>query len=322
MIRKRKTSKELPDSFFEKVLCFTTSYKRPYMLYNCIKGILNQTHSNFLYSVNINIDNERDKVQYEELLKEFKNNPKLSVIYTQNSPQHENYLKPILNQGREKYNLFIKIDDDDIYHSDYISKMISLYKKNKTDILSCSLNKTINGPNVEFGKFESIGVWKPDTESNIKFGMPCTYVFNQSALNILIKLSTKDISKIHRFEDPAWRTAWRDAGLTSSVVENFELATYHIHGKNSSSSFMYNDEDQEDINYIEDDNFILAIFKHRWWQSYVYLNKRNNRMYQINNDDHGAFVLSEDQCKITWDNWGEEIFHKEKIGNKYRFVMK
>lgn len=323
--RRTKKSQELAPSFYEKVLCFTTSYKRPYMLYNCIRGILNQTLTNFHYCVNICVDDDRDKSQYESLLKDFIGHEKLTVIFSDRKSQHENYLKPILSQNRDKYNLFVKIDDDDIYAPTYLEKAVSLYKEKNTDILSFGLNKIINGSDVHFGHYDSIGTWQPDLDSDIKFGMPCTYIFNQSALNILVKLTSQDVAQIHRFEDPAWRTAWREAGLTSSVVNDWDLATYHVHGKNSSSTFMYEDKESLDqnVNYVENDHFILALFKHNWWSSYMYLNKRNNRLYHINNDDHGAFIMDGDLLKITWDNWGEEMFEKQKIsGNKYQFVQK
>lgn len=326
--KKRRTKKDqnLSESFYEKVLCFTTSYRRPYMLYNCIRGILNQTLQNFHYCVNINVDTDRDRAQYEALLKDFIGHEKLTIIFSDPKSQHENYLAPILHHGRDAHNLFVKIDDDDVYAPTYLEKAVALFKEKKVDILSFALNKVINGPTVNFGHYDAIGVWQPDLDSDIKFGMPCTYIFNQSALNILVKLSSEDVAKIHAFEDPAWRTAWREAGLKSVVINDWDLATYHVHGKNSSSSYMYEDKSDHsatDVDYMENDHFILALFQHKWWSSYMYLNKRNNRLYHINNDDHGAFMMDEDKCKVTWDNWGDETFERVAVTkNKYRFVLK
>jgi hypothetical protein len=83
------------------------------------------------------------------------------------------------------------------------------------------------------------------------------------------------------------------------------------------------DHSSDDVDYMENDHFILALFQHKWWSSYMYLNKRNNRLYHINNDDHGAFMMDEDKCKVTWDNWGDETFERVAVTkNKYRFVLK
>ena len=148
MPRKKKIVPEVNSTAFEKVLCFTTSHNRPYMLYNCIRSICSQSFKDFKYSVNININTENDKIQYQSLLKEFNDDPRIVLSYTQNSTQHENYLKPIIQVGRDNYNLYIKIDDDDIYQAKYLETMIAFYKKSKKDIISCSLNRSINGQRV------------------------------------------------------------------------------------------------------------------------------------------------------------------------------
>ena len=39
-------------------------------------------------------------------------------------------------------------------------------------------------------------------------------------------------------------------------------------------------------------------------------------MYHIENDDHGAFeIVDDDTIKIVWDTWGDEIFYKHKTRN-------
>lgn len=313
------------ENLYNKPLCFTTSKDRPYMLYNCVSNILNQSYNDFIYYINININNDKDKISYNDLLKDFKDDPRLHFFFSQSKTQHENYLKPIIEAGIDKYNLFIKIDDDDIYKKYYIENIITLYKKNKKDILSCSLNYTINGKSLLKGAFDSIGIW-PGDNSPIKFGMPCTYVMNRSAINILLRMTPEYIRSIHQFEDPAWRTEWRNAGLKSIVVKNFDHAIYNIHGKNISSSYLYNESDhtiqKNIIRYIENDYFILSNIKHKWWESYCYFNKRNNRIYNIINDDHGAFIINNNELKIMWDNWGEEIFIKKQKENVSYFELK
>lgn len=308
------------DNLYNRPLCFTTSSNRPYMLYSCINSVLNQSFKDFNYYVNINITNDQEKDLYNKLLSDFITDTRLSIIYSENKTQHENYLKPIIEAGRDKYNVFIKIDDDDIYKTNYIKNVLTLYKKHKKDILSCSLKYTINGKEILQGVFDSIGQWEGDQNSDIKFGMPCTYVMNQSAVNVLLKMTPQYVRSIHMFEDPAWRTEWRKAGLKSVVIKNFEDAVYNIHGKNTSSSYLY--KDTNSITYIENDYFFLSMVKHKWWQSYHYFNKRNNRMYNINNDDHGAYLLSGNELKIMWDSWGEETFIKKSDNNTIYFELK
>lgn len=310
----------IKDEFIPRPLCFTTSYNRPYELYNTINSILNQTYKDIKYSVAINIDNKEDEIKYKSLLSGFVSDKRLSLMFTKNKTQHENYLYPIKNGKYENYNLFIKVDDDDIYKSDYIDNLIKIYKEKQPDVLSAKITTQINGSKIDNGIFESIGVWQPDVQSNTKFGMPFTYAFNKKALSVLLKLTSSDLSAIHAFEDPGWRTKWREAGIKSYVIDKFNSAVYNIHGKNTSSSFMFQ-RDNSDKNYlsIDNDHFTICIFEHNYWTSYIYLNKRNNRMYHIDNDDHGAFEIIDDTIKIQWDDWGEEIFYRKNLKHNMFF---
>lgn len=304
------------DDFIARPLCFTTSYNRPYELYNCINSILNQTYKDFQYAVSINIDSKDDEGKYKLLLSPFLTDKRLSVFFTKNQSQHDNYLSPIKNSKYDNYNLFLKIDDDDIYKPEYINTMIDIYKTKKPDIVSCKISTQINGGKIEYGNFESIGVWQPDVADKIKFGMPFTYAFNKRALSILLKTTHSELSSIHHFEDPGWRTKWREAKIKSYVIDKSNNAIYNIHGKNTSSSYLYKGDDGgKNYMSIDNDHFILCIFEHNYWTSYVYCNKRNNRMYHIDNDDHGAFEINKDLVKITWDDWGEETFYKKELSN-------
>lgn len=317
-------TKKSVNNEYNRVLCFTTSYRRPYMLYNCIKNILSQDFTDFTYYVNINIDHPNERKGYNILLDDFINDKRLHILYNQNASQHQNYMKPITVAGRDKYNLYIKIDDDDIYKNKYLSTVITAYKKHKKDILSCTLNSSINGQKINLEQFESIGKWQPDLDSKVKFGAPCTYVMNQSAMNILLNMTDEEVRAIHPFEDPAWRTKWREAKLTSYVIKNCPEAIYNIHGKNCSSSFLYEDQENKsksDIQYIDNEYFTLAMVVHEWWESYVYFNKRNHRLYNIKNDDHGQYSMDGDTLEIHWDNWGQEKFIKHQDNNLLYFKM-
>lgn len=321
-----RTKKTVANAY-NRVLCFTTSYRRPYMIYNCIRNILSQSYNDFTYYVNINIDHPNEQGRYKILLQEFEADQRLHIVYSQNSSQHQNYLKPINMAGRDKYNIYVKIDDDDIYKQNYLSTILTAYKKHKKDILSCVINTSINGTRIESGDFESIGVWQPDVDSKIKFGMPCTYVMNQSAINILLNMKDDEVRAIHPFEDPAWRTKWREAKLTSYVMKNVSEVVYNIHGQNSSSSFLLKENNEKpskvsDKIYIENDFFILAMVDHHWWSSYIYFNKRNNRLYNIQNDDHGQYALNDNKLDIMWDNWGQEQFIKHNDHQTSYFKIK
>lgn len=318
-ISKRKTK------FIPRPLCFTTSYKRPYHLYNCINNILNnQSYKDMDYVVGVCVDNKKEENQYKELLKDFTQDKRLKLFFHPNLDQHENYLYAIKQIDRHKYNLFIKIDDDDIYKANYLENLIKNYSTYNTDIISASIKSEINNNIIKEGSFDSIGHWPKDSGNKINFGMPFTYAFNNKALEIILKCTVAELHAIHAFEDPGWRTRWREHSLKSHVIKNSIDAIYNIHGSNVSSSHLLNkpkenNTDSGSKQFIDNEFCTICIFEHSFWSSHVYLNKRNNRMYHIENDDHGAFeIMDDDTIKITWDTWGDEIFYKHRV-NKNEF---
>jgi hypothetical protein len=296
-----------------KTLCFTTSYNRPYYIYNIINNILNQSYTDINYAVNINIDNDDEKLKFEKLLQDFLPDSRLKLVFNYNKDQHTNYLRAINAFNSLDYDLFIKIDDDDIYYKNYIEKSIAYFRQHECDILSYSATNHINNGKIK-GLINSIGQWNGDINSNIKFGMPPTYIFNKKACDIILKITPKDVKSIHAFEDCAWRTFWRKANLKSVIIDNDDIFQYNIHNKNISSTFLL--EANNPISLIENNHFCIVFIESNKWKSYVYLNKRNKRLYHINNDDHGSYTISHNKLIIKWDDWGTEEFIKHKINDQ------
>jgi hypothetical protein len=304
-----------------KILCFTTTYNRPYYIYNTINSILNQEYKDIKYCVNINIDKEEDKEKYKILLSDFLTDARLHVIYNKNTDQHINYLKAIQGYGHTNFDWFFKIDDDDIYHKKYITQSLEAIIKNDCDILSYIANRHINN-NVIKGEIKEIGKWQPDHDSDIKFGMPSTFIFNKKACDIITQIDIRTSKKIHYFEDGSWKTLWRKNNLKSLVVSDCSFFTYNIHSNNTSSKFLL--DSSSDKFCIKNKFFELVYFKNKFWESYIYLNKRNNRLYNINNDDHGTFKMMSDSIEINWDAWSTEkyvIKYQNHDKNQYYYVV-
>lgn len=298
-----------------KILCFTTSYNRPTHLYSTINNILSQSYDDINYSVNINIKHAIEIDSYKNLLNDFINDPRLKISFNKNNDQQTNYTKAIKGFNNNlDYDLFFKIDDDDIYHKHYIKDSIANY--NDCDVLSYMCSDHINNNSIR-GEMESIGQWDPDLSSNIKFGMPPTYIFNKKACDIVLNITPLQVRKIHRFEDNAWRHYWRNNNIKSKVIKS-NLLTYVIHGQNTSSNKWLEIEHP----VIDNEYVTIVWIKHKHWASYVYLNKRNQRVYNINNDDHGSFSINDNILTITWDAWGPEDFIKQNQKDSYFYVNK
>jgi hypothetical protein len=301
-----------------KVLCFTTSYGRPYHLYHTLNSIVNQTYKYFDYSIGICIDNDQEKEDYLSLLSDFIQDSRIRLFFHSNLDQHNNYLYPIRNMDYGTYDIFVKIDDDDIYTKNYLTKNLKSYKELNVDIISSNIIYEINNNKLYKGKFDNVGgYWHEDLESSVKFGMPFSYIFNRKCLETLLNTTREELEKIHPFEDPGWRRKWRQDGIASEVIEDSDLAVYHIHGKNISSSGYLVQDDK--YSHYEDSVFTLCLFKHKFWESYIVINKLLNRVYNIKNNDCGEYItINQDSISILWDKYSEkEKFIRRNIDKTF-----
>jgi cellulose synthase/poly-beta-1,6-N-acetylglucosamine synthase-like glycosyltransferase len=205
-----------------KVLCFTTSYKRPFMLRQCIMNIKGQRYSPVIHSINIAYDNREKAHDYVKAFDDIIDGIILS--FNANADQHDNYLNAVKAADYSNYDIFVKIDDDDIYKRDYIGNIVETMLSEKCDVCSSATNYLINKNELTQGIIHNLG----DLPSKIKFNMPSTYAFNKKALDLIIN------EKFDRFEDVWWRGAWESNDLKHSTVNNENNFIYHMHGNNIS----------------------------------------------------------------------------------------
>ena len=210
-----------------KVLVFTSSYNRPFMLRQCVLSVKNQTFKDIRHSVNITSDNPLNNlVMIDDIVTD-------DVIITENSHTHFNNMAAIKAvDGYEDYDLFIKMDDDDIYKSDYVKNIVTFFENNPDiDIVSSEIKFQLNGTEIYLANAKNLG-----GNTDVEYKMPMTYAFNKKALDAIITLEEKDM---FGFDDMVWRIIWKAYGLKHAVVSNAEEIIWHIHGNNvSTASFL------------------------------------------------------------------------------------
>ena len=211
----------------KKVLCFTPSFNRLKMTRSCILDITNQSYQNIFHSVNITLEQTDNKeTNILKILEDVKTD-KNSFIFTKNQHQHINHINTILSiDGYEEYDLFIKIDDDDIYKKDYVSTIVVFFNNNDVDVVSSKMKYQLNGNLIRVGDYNNLGANPKDCD----FKIPSTFAFNLKALNLI-----KDIQNVYGFEDNMWRDAWCN-NCKIAEVDNTENIIWYIHGKNTSTS--------------------------------------------------------------------------------------
>jgi len=207
-----------------KVLCYTPSYSRLKMLRSCIQDVKQQTYDNIFHIVNITLDDLSDKDNIIHMFNDI-NLANLKIIYTENNKRnHTNYINTISAVNYSDYDLFIKIDDDDIYKKDYVSTIVKHFQEVKCDIISSRVKTQLNGSKVRRGNYNNLG-----GDQRIK--MPMTLAFNKIALDKVLKINPHG-----ELSDPLWRKEWIKNDLTFSEVDNSENIIWYIHGANLSTS--------------------------------------------------------------------------------------
>lgn len=210
-----------------KVLVFTSSYNRPYMLRQCVLSVKNQSVKDITHAINITSENPLDALTLiNDLVTD-------DVIITKNSHTHFNNMAAIKAvDDYEDYDVFIKMDDDDIYKADYVKNIVTFFENNPdVDIVSSEIQFQLNGTDVYLANAKDLG-----GNADVEYRMPMTYAFNKKALDAIINLEEKDM---FGFDDMIWRIIWKAYGLRHAVVDNAEEIIWHIHGNNvSTASFL------------------------------------------------------------------------------------
>lgn len=216
-----------------RVLCFTTSYNRPKMLRSCIQDIQNQSYPNIHHAINIAYNMEQD---YSCMYDDIGCPCSIHIVYNLNSHQQINHINAIKAVDYESFlsykdfDLFIKIDDDDIYKKEYVRTIVEYFNTHEVDIVSSKISTQLNGHNIHKEVYEDLGANPEGTN----YAMPMTFAFNRKALDIILPIDRYD-----NYEDKLWRDDWTKAELIHEVIENDNNVIWYIHGANiSTSSFL------------------------------------------------------------------------------------
>jgi len=220
-----------------KVLVFTSSYyKRPYMLRQSILSGLNQNYKDMIHSINITSDSTTLTKDFSPLYEDLIGN--FIVNQSENSVagfSHFNNMKTIkFISDYESYDLFVKMDDDDIYKKHYVETIVDFFNTNpSTDIVSSKITYQLNGYELcvrGVDKFDNLGGNPGDTN----YAMPLTFAFTKRALDAIINLTINDVNG---HDDMMWRTAWYKQGLKHSLIDNSDNVIWNIHGENASVGY-------------------------------------------------------------------------------------
>jgi glycosyltransferase involved in cell wall biosynthesis len=218
-----------------RVLVFTCSYNRPHMLRQCILNIQNQTYKNITHSINITLDKDA-KTKNVDFLYDDLVGPNTIVKYSLNTHQHYNHSTAITNiPDYKSYDIFVKVDDDDIYKKRYIESIVATFVANpSTDITSSKLVCHLNGHNLNKGDYDNLGGNPPGSD----YHMPPSFAFNRRTLDLTLSIDPSLL--LQRIShDSIWRKLWSAHNLIHTTVPNERNLIMYVHGKNISTGYLY-----------------------------------------------------------------------------------
>lgn len=216
-----------------RVLCFTASRKRPAHLARCHMSMQLQTYP-LTHGININSEGlvTHDCSGLLARIGVSKHNS-LHVLHSLSVRQHWNYLAAIaVVPDWHKYDLFIKVDDDDIYAPSYVANVVESFVTLQWDFSGCHSYGAIRGDEwLENARLLSLGETPQDELDGVEKTMPPTYAFSLKAMSLVVSL---DDDRAHSWEDQMWRQAiYKNKLLKKCIREDQRDFFYHVHECNT-----------------------------------------------------------------------------------------
>jgi len=220
-----------------RALAFTCSRHRPLMLRHCIIQLQRQSYpiDHAIY-VNSPADEypDRTSIHYEALLNDVCNNTsgKVLIEYGKSKTPHENYIIALKMINIDDYDVFFKIDDDDIYLQSYVKDVIDDFAVNRWDYSGTCSHGLLNGYRWYPEKIQrDLGLGQVDLDLEIPGIMPPSAAFSRKAIRVILEAPGSDLrSDIH------WRRLLARTPNLIMALRNDRNFIYNIHGGNMSTA--------------------------------------------------------------------------------------
>lgn len=219
-----------------RVLAFTCSRHRPLMLRHCIMQMQRQSYP-VDHVIYVNSSEEPGEnyttLHYQMLLRDVCHNSTAvtRIAYGPSGTYHQNYCNALKLARIDDYDLFLKVDDDDIYLKDYVLGVVRDFAKHRWDYSGAASRGHLNGcrwrPNTIL---TGLGLADDDTNIGIPDFMPPTIALSRRAISALRTLEDCGI-----FEDIQWRRHLSQVPGFVMAFRKDRNFIYNIHGDNAST---------------------------------------------------------------------------------------
>ncbi len=218
-------------------LAFTCSRHRPLMLRHCIMQLQRQSHpvDHAIY-VNSPEDDSSDHTSkhYEAVLNDLRNDGsgKVLIAFGKSRTMHENHIRALNLIDIEDYDVFLKIDDDDIYLHSYVKDVVDHFAAHRWDYSGSHSHGLLNGHRWLPQKIQrDLGLAQEDIDLRIPSIMPSSAAFSRKAIRAIFEAPGSDL-----IDDIYWRRVLARTPDLVMTVRNDRNFVYNIHGANLSTS--------------------------------------------------------------------------------------
>jgi hypothetical protein len=216
-----------------RVLAMTSSRDRPLLLRHCIMQMAQQSHP-VDHAIYVNAsagDVSRLRREYGRILSDLSTLPRVRITYGPHLSSQRNYLAHVDAKLFDNYDLFLKIDDDDIYLRNYVEDVVSDFVERRWDYSGAVSDGYLNGPRLIAHELRSLGLSEEDHRLGIPEIMPPTIALSRKAALAILEVEDQGVS-----DDFLWRRhLGRISGMKMCVRPKSNFI-YNIHGGNISTS--------------------------------------------------------------------------------------
>jgi len=207
------------------------------MLRHCIMQLQRQSYpiDHAIYVNSPEDENaDRTSVHYDALLNDVCQNisGKVLISYGKSQTFHKNFVSALKMISVDDYDLFFKVDDDDIYLHSYVRDVVEDFVVNRWDYSGTCSHGVLNGHRWCPGVIQTdLGLGQKERDLGIPAIMPSSAAFSPKAIRIILEAPDSPF-----FEDIHWRRLLAGTSNVIMALRDDRNFIYNIHGGNASTA--------------------------------------------------------------------------------------
>tara|TARA_B100001989_G_C24525527_1_gene458436 strand:- start:1073 stop:1699 length:627 start_codon:yes stop_codon:yes gene_type:complete len=156
----------------------------------------------------------------------------VKILYGKQTHQHFNHMIALNQFSIDDYDLFLKIDDDDIYRLDYVKHVVQDFESNHWDFSATCSTHVIKNSQIDF--LDKMFFLKSKDKLHghvLDETMPGTYAFSKKAIKKIMDNGSA-YQWDTNYEDPLWLKWMIEDSEIKCAYRDSKDYTYIIHADN------------------------------------------------------------------------------------------